>query len=176
MKSVKISLNRAKKSSISDAINKAEELLKNFPASNSIKADDIYLPLNHLFNTAAKRAMDIKVEHTVIERELTYVTTTQKKVIDQVRYFGAMAVGERNIFDAAQKVANQINQYANKGFVTGSLCKLLMIKFVTEPHQLERWAIVSYVALSPEGIEFMDKNPTKLSFDIGAVPLNSEDL
>lgn len=171
MKSVTVSLNRAKKS-----IHEAEELLKNAPASNALKVEDIYLPLNHLFNAAAKHAFEIQVNQTFVQREIKMVTTTQTKVIDEVRYFGAVAVGERKIFDACQKVANAVNHYADRGFVTGVLCKLIMLQLATEPHQLKRWVVCSYVALSPEGIEYLKTNPTKVEFSVGGLPLNSDDL
>lgn len=175
MKSVKVSLNSARK-----PIQQSDELAKiieQSPATNSLKVEDIYLPLNHLFSAATKRAFQNEVKQLAIQRTLTFqVTTTQTKVVDQVKYFGAMAKGERSIYDAAQKVANMVNYYSDRGFVTGVLTKLVMIKFVTEPHELEKWAIISYIALSPQGLEHLEKNPTKISFPEGGVPSNLEDL
>lgn len=174
MPSVKVALNRARK-----LADKGEKLIKDLKDEpNKINVNDIYLPLNHLFNQAAKRAFERKVDNTVTEREVKMLTTTKAKEIDQVRFFGAKAVGERKIFDAAQKVANQINHYADKGLITGVMgnCKLMMIQLATEPFQLEQWIVMSYVALSPYGIDYLKSNPTKIEFEVGGVPLNSDDL
>lgn len=176
MKTVKVSLNRARKSAKS-ILDEAEELLKRVPdEGSSLKVTDIYLPLNHLFDHAAKRAFETVVHQTSSQRELKVISTTRTKVIDQVKYFGATAVGERKIFDAAQKVANTVNFYANKGYVTGVLSKLIMYQLATEPFQLERWLLLSYVSLSPEGLEYLTNNPTKVEFSIGGLPMNVEDL
>ena len=182
MRTAKVALGRAKK-----PLSESEKLVKALDKGNkaksekdleqgtSLKVENIYLPLNHLFNQAAKRAFERHVDQEFTERKVSYVTSLEREVIDEVRYFGSVAVGERKIFDAAQKVANQINFYCDKGFVTGQLCKLIMVQLATEPHQLERWAIVSYVALSPEGIAFLKSNPTKIEFEVGSVPFTSDD-
>lgn len=176
MKSVKVSLNRARKP-VQEVLKEAEELLKSAPTQgSSLKVEDIYLPLNHLFDQAAKRAFENVVTQLTIQRESKVVSTTKIKVIDQVRYFGAQAVGERKIFDACQKVANIVNLYANKGYVTGVLVKLCLMQLATEPFQLERYIVFSYVSLSPEGLEYLKLNPTKVEFPEGGLPLNSEDL
>lgn len=174
MKSVKVSLNRAQK--VNNYIAGVKEQLANAPVSNSIKAENIYLPLNHLFNAASKRAFENVVSSLARQRQVKVVSTTQLKVIDEVKFFGAQAVGERKIFDAAQKVANAVNHYSDRGFITGVLCKLIMIQLATEPHQLEKYVICSYVALSPEGLEYLKANPSKVEFQEGTLPLNSEDL
>jgi hypothetical protein len=175
MRSVKVSLSRAQK-----LLDQGEKLVKSLEKSGpaTLKVENIYLPLNHLFSAATKRAFENEVAQTTIERTLKVVSTTKTKVYDQVRFFGATAVGERKIFDAAQKIANQINALAEKGFITGVLTgsRLILYQLATEPHQLEQWIITSFVALSPEGLEYLRKNPTKLQFPVGGVPLNSDDL
>lgn len=179
MKSITVSLGHpeASKSFPEKVEKKIEEELANNPATNAVRVIDIYLPLNHLFNQAAKKAFQNKVKDTVVERSLKVISSTQVKVVDQVRYFGAKAVGDRKIFDAAQKVANQINEYANKGYVTGVLgTPLLLMPLATEPHELEKYFILSYVSLSPTGLEHLDKNPTKLEFEMGGVPNDCDDL
>lgn len=138
-------------------------------ASASMGIENLYLPYNHLFSAASKRAFQNEVKQHIVERELKVITTTALKVIDEVRYFGARATGERKIFDAAQKVANTVNFYASKRFVTGALLKLALIQLATEPHELEEFVVVSYVALSPEGLEYLRANPTKVEFVIDAV-------
>lgn len=138
---------------------------------SNLKVQSIYLPLNHLFNQASKRAFEISVKQVPPPpRKLTFITDTRGIAIDEVRFFGAKAVGERQIFDAAQKVANLVNEYASKGFVTAELQKLLLVQLVTEPHQLEEYLVLSYVALSEQGIQYLTKNPTNLEFAQGSVP------
>lgn len=172
MKTVKVNLNKVRKT-----IKKVEELLQKAPKSpNALQVHDIYLPLNHLFNQASKWAFEHPVKTMVVPRKVRYIATTDTTVYDHVKFFGASAVGERKIFDAAQKVANTVNFYADRGYVTGVLTKLILLQLVTEPHQLERWVICSYVALSAEGIEYLEKNPSKVEFPLGGVPENVEDL
>lgn len=126
---------------------------------------DIYLPLNHLFNSAAKRAFQNKIE--LLKQERFSINSPFEKVVDEVRFFGCKAVGERKIFDAAQNVANEVNFYANLGFVTGAMTKLLLYKLFSEPFQLEQWVVLSYIALSPEGLEYLKNNPSKIEMEIG---------
>lgn len=148
-----------------------EEALMDYKAKAALNIDKIYLPLNHIFNQASKRAFQTSVDKTMIERTKTVITDLVVEVLDEVRYFGSTAVGECEIFDAAQKVASQVNEYADQGFVTGVLgCPLIMLKLATEPHELEKYAVLSYVALSPEGIKYLKDNPSKVEFNAGTIP------
>lgn len=152
-------------------IRKSEKLIKKYksmPQGNALKIEDIYLPLNHLFNAAAKHAFEETVKELKPRRQAKY--DLSGFIQDEVRYFGSKAVGERKIFDAAQRVANQVNFYADRGFVTGVLTKLSLFELFTEPHQLKQYIVVSFVAMSPAGIEFITKNPSPIEFEEGAVP------
>lgn len=157
----------------SDVLKKAEQIIedhKKFTEGPALKLHDIYLPLNHLFNAAAKRAFTRQVKDLRPIRDLVFFSDLQTKVQDTVKYFGAQVRGERKIFDAAQKVANHVNFYADKGFITGYLTKLMLCPLVSEPHQLERFVVVSYVAFSPEGLKFLEANPCPIEFKEGGLP------
>lgn len=157
------------------AIKAAEDLLKNVDYTNAskLKIEDIYLPLNHLFSVASKQAFKFEKDQLKSVRKVKVIYTTIDKVTDEVRFFGARVTGERNIFDAAKTVATTINELAKDGFITGVLkgCKLMLIELATEPHQLQEWIVVSYVSLSPQGIEALKtrKYPTLVD-GAGAMP------
>lgn len=162
------------------AIADAQQFLEDFEdpkVKSSIKVEDIYLPLNHLFSLATKQAF--KFEKTQIKnvRKVKVIYTTVDKVTDEVRFFGSKVTGERNIFDAAKSVANTINDLSKDGFITGVLkgCRLMLIELATEPHQLQQWLVVSYVSLSPQGIEALKskKYPTLVAQD-GEVEAHSK--
>lgn len=157
-------------SRLSQAVKEVEKEVAEMTKGSPMQVENIYLPLNHLFNAAAKRAFKIEVKELNPVRQVTAVATTQFKVKDTVRYFGARAVGERKIFDAAQKVANKINELANHGFVSGVLTKLVAIKLATEPFQLEQYVVISYVAVTDAGLEWLRKNPTELEMQEGEIP------
>ena len=142
-----------------ESLNQALESYK-YETDEVPRVVDIYLPLNHLFNQAAKKAFQFQVKGAVNKRTIEKHDGGKVEVIDKVRYFMTEAVGEREIFNSAQKIANEINSLALKGYVTGALLKLGMIKLSTEPHELERYMVVSYVSINKQGSLFLEKNPS----------------
>lgn len=184
MKTITVDLSKGKKDespSVQDTLKQVrdlqEELEKN-PISNSLYVQDAYLALNHLFNQAAKRAYENQVKQLVNPRKLKVVRTTKLEVFDRVRFFGVVASGERKIFDAAREVANSINELANKGYITGALCRLSIMRLATEPHELDKFIIMSYPCLSPEGYEHVQNSNYTLDFEgaNGTMPINLEDI
>lgn len=171
----KVALGKDPLSNAKKAIDAAQTLLKSVDTSSSsaMKVEDIYLPLNHLFSVASKQAFQFEKDQIKSVRKVKVLYTTVDKVTDEVRFFGARVTGERNIFDAAKTVATTINELSKDGFITGVLkgCKLMLIELATEPHQLKQWVVVSYVSLSPQGIEALKskKYPTLVD-DPGSLP------
>lgn len=139
--------------------------------SEALVVHDIYLPLNHLFNNAAKKAFSQKVTASPHVRKVKYSGNfVHENVIDPITYFGSVAVGERNIFDAAKEVANSINACAKEGWITGSLTKLALIKLASEVHEVERYIVVSYVAMTQFGFENVEIRKMDTQFKLGGLP------
>lgn len=140
---------------------------------SSLHVENIYLPLNHLFTQASKKAFQTRISSTIHLRKVeAYIEEEEAFYVeDRVKYFGSRSIGERGIFDAATRVADQINKLSAAGYVTAVLGGPLMLyQLRTEPHQIETFAIISYVALTPEGISYLEKNPSKLEFREGEIP------
>lgn len=135
-------------------------------------AQDIYLPLNHLFSQATKKAFENVVTKIIVDRVSKVTTSTiQHTVYDQVRYFGIKAIGERCIFDAAKRLANQINDLASKGYITGVLGpKLSLFQLATEPHQLPEWLVLCYPCFSEQGLAWVESEDFDTEFKIGGIP------
>lgn len=132
-------------------------------SNTALQVHDIYLPLNHLFTRAAKQALKNQVKDLNPKRRLNPPVDLTLEIEDTVRFFGSTTEGgERGIFDAAKKVANQINFYAERGLVTGALSKLLCIQLATQPHELDKYMVVSYVAFSPQGVKLLTETPDSL--------------
>lgn len=112
-----------------------------------LEVNDAYLPLNHLFNAAAKKAFKKEVKTLIVKRKGMF----DQDVIDRVAFFSCQAIGERNIFDAAKHVANTINGYASEGFVTGYLVKLSIIKLFSEEWELDKYVVFSYPCMTDDG-------------------------
>lgn len=138
---------------------------KDTSQGKALDIQDLYLAYNHLFNPAAKKALSIAVKENTTERTLKHVYTTAKSEIDEVKHFTTTVQGQDNIINGAQKIIDIVNEYADQGFVTGAMVKLGLVRLVNETHQLEKYTIFSYVALSPAGIKVLESNikqlPTK---------------
>jgi len=115
-----------------------------------IQAEDAYLPLNHLFNAASKKAFKKEVKTLISKRHSPIMPV---EATDRVAFFGCVAVGERNIFDAAKCVAYTVNGYASQGLVTGVLLKLSIIKLWSEEWELDKYVVVSYPCMTSEGYD-----------------------
>ncbi len=143
------------------AIKQAQELIKTLEANEQniqtagIKHHDIYLGLNHLFSAATKKAFEFEVDSIHPKRQIKVIISTQTETQDEVKFFGCKVTGERNIFDAAKHVANNINELAKEGFITGVLkdCKLIVLELAREPHELPKFYVLSYPALNQYGVD-----------------------
>jgi hypothetical protein len=154
-------------------IEETSDLLKAGKLSAQVKVENIYLPLNHLFNAAAKRAFAARsVSEQNPMRKIKFLTTTQTEVQDEVRFFGSRAIGERNIFDAAKKVAGAINHLAGEGYITGVMksCKLMLMELVSEPHELPQFLVLSYPCVSPQGVDYLKSHKCDELFEMSEMP------
>jgi hypothetical protein len=149
-----------------------EELEKITPPTGgpAIDVQDIYLPLNHLFSQATKRAFRNQVKTLKSYRKLANPVTLNQVIQDEVRYFGATALSERKIFDAAKAVVDYVNQLSSQGYVTGYLTKLSIIRLASEPHELEKYMVFCFPCLTPDGIKSVDINDHLLSIKEGEIP------
>ncbi|SRR6266481_2367346 len=155
-----------------DTIKRADEFMKILEARTDIPAPgikyhDIYLGLNHLFNAASKQAFEFEVDSIHPKRKIKVIISTQTETQDEVKFFGAKVTGERNIFDAAKHVANTVNEMAKEGYVTGVLkgCKLIVLDLVREPHELAKFYVLSYPALSQYGVEALKTKKFQTYFE-----------
>lgn len=143
--------------------------------TSTIQTESIYLPLNHLFTASSKRAMrqEFTTGTSVRQRKLEVITSICGAYVDDpVTFFGCVAVGERKIFDAAKQVAWAVNECSKEGWVTGGMkdMKLSLIRLVSEPHELEKFVIISYVSMTFYGYTEMKKRDFKAEFALGELP------
>ena len=129
---------------------KQEETVIEGPVLQTI---DLSVAYSHMFSAAAKRGMATKVKELIHKRDITMPITLQTIAHDKVEFFGALAIGEEKIVKAGRLVAENINRYAAKGYVTGCLAPLAAIKLATEPHELPKYAVYCFVSLTQAGIE-----------------------
>ena len=110
----------------------------------NVIVEDIFLEYEHLFSDKAKEA---------------YARPKINKLLPNTRYFSIMAVGENNIPKAAEKIANIINELADKNYIENFMhyfgC-LELGAFLNMP--LFRYSVYLWPILTPEGCAFVDAN------------------
>ena len=141
----KLRESRKKASNLEEQLSKfTEELEKGYIWSVSqlpvAEIRDLYLAYNHLFSRAAKRAVPFEKDDTA-----------------GVAYLTCMAVGEENVIKAAEEVIAAVNGLAKHGYVTGFLQKLSSVKMHSEPHEEEKWVVLSFPSLTPDGHIFLKR-------------------
>ncbi len=131
---------------------------------------DIYLPLNHLFSEASKKAFEFESTETEFQRERKALANIHKKssskTLEKVeaRYIGTYVKGQKGIYDGAKKVANRVNELASKGYVVGCLkgAQLFLYELIREDYELEKYFLLSYIILTPAGLKYIEQNPINL--------------
>jgi hypothetical protein len=121
---------------------------------STLQLHDAYLPLNHLFSQASKKAFENEVKELNPKRPDPFGLG---QIIDILVRIEAIAPGERKIFDAAKTVANLINGLADRKYITGAMTKLAIVQLYTEPFCLPEYAVFSFVSLKSESIEEIKK-------------------
>jgi len=126
----------------------------------ALQVHDLSLAYNHMFSAAAKKGMERKVTTQIVKREIVTVSQLSPQfAVDKVEYFSCIANGKEKLYKAARMVADNINRYAARGYVTGTLAPLSCIELCREPHELERYAVYCFVAMTQAG-STMAKNDT----------------
>ncbi len=121
-----------------------KELKKGYLWSNAqlpvTEIRDLYLAYNHLFSKAAKKAVPF-----------------EKANADKVAYLTCVAVGEENVLKAAEEIVAAVNELAKHGHVTGFLNKLSAVKLSSEPHEEDKWVVLSFPSLTEKGYIYLKR-------------------
>lgn len=140
-------------------------------ASNELKIDNIYLPYNYLFTKEAKKVFRNKVYNTINSHKLE----NGEIVLCPVQYLGSACTGEEDILKAAIKVSDKINELAAKGFLFGVLLELGLFElYKSSPLDPQKYLVLCYVAVTPEGDEYL-KEMKPPQFEMGGIPDNVSD-
>ena len=154
---------------IEDAEKLIKEINDNPIGIGLMQVENIYLPFKSLFSKAAQKALSIKAMSTIHQRKIHYINSLKTIALDRVTFFGKKC-DEDSILPAVQKLAIEINELASKGFVTAALCPLIYLKLASEPHELSKYLVLSYIAISDEGREYLAKEKKFSVFEEGALP------
>lgn len=168
-------------------------LLRQIPNSPELFSENIYPYLRFLFTDKAGTALHNKVHHTVHQRnevagheglvgflsKLNIKSATvsiqaghhgYKRVIDMVNYFGGSA-REDNLDLALTSVINTINDLAERGYITGAMAPLSIIRLARPDIYENYYCVVSYVAINSAGQVYVDNNLQHIAFKEGNCPI-----
>lgn len=106
--------------------------------------DDVSLKYANLLNDETREALSLRVTSTIDVKD--------DGSLSQIRYLGKKTKLD-SVDDAAKVVTEKLNELAASGFIEGALLPLSTLKF-TDDHV----AVISYVMLTAEGVEFFDEN------------------
>ncbi len=142
-------------SKLADLTKALEDSPKELVQGPALTSYDLTIPYSHMFSTAAKHALSRKVTELNPKRK-TLLAPIEGEVYDKVEFFSAIAVGPEKVVKAARIITDLINHYAAKGYVTGCLAPLSYIKLFSEPHELPKYAIFCFVAMSDQGCKALE--------------------
>lgn len=106
--------------------------------------DDVSLKYATLLNDNTREALSSRVTKLIDSKD--------DGSLSQVRYLGKKTKLD-NVDDAAKVVAESLNELAASDFIEGALLPMSTLKFSDE-----HVAVISYVMLTAEGVEFFDEN------------------
>ena len=115
----------------------------------TLAIDELTIPYSHLFNTKAKELARFKKNSLKPER-------SEPNVYDQVMFFSVVASRPELIYQAAQRVMKDINDLAERGYITGYLTNLSYIRLHIEGLTLP-CAVFCFPSISPEGCEYLNQ-------------------
>lgn len=110
------------------------------------------------------------VKDDVFDPIINSVMATRK--ISPIQFLGCRVRDESEIAENVEKLHKRIKKYVDMGFIRGHLTKMMYI-----PYQIEEegGAIVSYLAFSEEGANYIKENKPDESFNEGDRPKFLED-
>lgn len=138
-----------------------------------LQVADLYIPYNHLYSDAAKKAVPFKkkslkpARNQLLSSKLLPDGTEEGeyiRVFDEIMFFSVISRGEGSLYQAAKKVMKDVNELADKGFVSGYLSNLSYLRLkmdgLTLPH-----AVFCFPAVTPEGVQWLNEQK-KLGKDL----------
>jgi len=145
----------------------AEDMAKNGPeqkpgalsSSTPLVVSDLMSQFGHLLNDETKKAMSTA--------STSMMKVEDDHTISQVRFLGKRTTVD-NIDLAAKIVCENLNELAASNFIKGSLLSLSKLDFA--PAENNELAVLSYVMLSSEGVEFFDDNFQDIKVEQGQMP------
>jgi len=89
-----------------------------------------------------------------------------------VKYFGCTLDKNRRDSTAAKALAEVLEPLAKRGFIKGALCKLSKIRLMDhlDSNESSKKIIMTYVAVTDLGEQYLLANPTDLEFCEGGLP------
>ena len=99
----------------------------------------------------------------------TKLPAYQRK-LGQVRFLGSKIDTDKDIDKAVSKIAEKVNEYAEKDYIIGHLSPLSMM-----PMGGSDKMIIFYLVFNDEGIKFLDANKPGIEFKEGETPKELED-
>lgn len=168
-------------------------LLRQIPNSPELFSENIYPYLRFLFTDKAGAALHKKINSTIHQRNevvgheglvgfLSKLNIKSakasieaghhgyKRVIDMVNYFGGSA-REDNLDLALTTVINAVNDLAERGYITGAMAPLSIIRLARPDTYENYYCVVSYVAINNTGQVYVDKNLQHVALKEGDCPI-----
>jgi len=160
------------------------------------QADNLYPLCKHLFSARAQIYLETPTVHLVyqynrpIEPKAALLSLLWKLLpahqsiindacadksvgwvrdFDVVQFIGSTC-DPQDVHLAVEKVVSIVNHFADKGFMNVTLAPLMMFRFAALPGVKSKLAVVSYISLSKEGIEYANTYAPKMMFPEGGVP------
>lgn len=134
-----------------DIIEEFEKETEKPTEGTALNIVDMSLAYNHMFSPAAKLGMSRKIKDLNPEREIDHGSTQKIRTRDKVEYFAALVSGEEKIVKAARRIAEYINKLASKGYITGCLAPISALNMLSQPHELQKYAVMCFVAVTEDG-------------------------
>lgn len=159
-----------------------------------LQVEDLYGSNLSRFSPAAQKALAVKATSLIHERrvivdikgQIGYILwqllnnddafmmweNSYVDIVDTVKFIG-LRVNDFNFDAGVDKVIYMINDLASHGYVTASLASLITLEFYTGQLPREH-GVLSYVALTAEGIEYLEKNYPEFNLQEGGMPVSWE--
>ena len=153
---------------------------------------NIYPEMRPLFNDKAGKALHNKVHNLINQRtevtghvglaellsklrikKATHALQNgiigERRVLDMVLFLGITCY-EDEIYLGVDKVATAINDLAEKGYVTGALMPLSIMKLVSPQSMKIDHLVLSYIAVTSTGQKYLEATYPGLLFTEGGIP------
>ena len=104
--------------------------------------------------------------------EVLNIQPTYIRRVTQVRYFGVRVKSVSNKEEALNKLAEEINFFAENDFIMGNLAELMELKLQYLPESI---VFVSYLIFTDAGINYLNNNKSRFEIKEGETPKALED-